>query len=217
MSLESIKLTKEERRNLSTLVTREEVESVYRRYAETFLHRDDEQEEDETEVEARNHSFREEEMSRHANDALGTDLGVYPERTYSWGKLMQRLGLNKNDKVLPFMNAVRNRDSVFVWSEHMKPEEARQKQMEMNAKRAELEANPSASSEWLPLTLLWHQMVGITSIIRRMTTMKTRSGILIADEVGVGKTSVTLGTIAMLTHMYELVANQKEAAGHFGE
>ncbi|KAG2034285.1 hypothetical protein BDR03DRAFT_1013621 [Suillus americanus] len=53
-----------------------------------------------------------------------------------------------------------------------------------------------------PLALLWHQRVGIAAIVDKIwSATKTDErvpGILIADEVGIGKTALTMGFIAFI-------------------
>jgi hypothetical protein len=62
------------------------------------------------------------------------------------------------------------------------------------------------NEDMLPLSLLWHQRAGIAAIIEKIWT-KTEipdgvPGVLIADEVGVGKTALVMGTIAFLIDAY---------------
>lgn len=53
-----------------------------------------------------------------------------------------------------------------------------------------------------PLHLLWHQLVGIASIIDKIFTAELVEvgvpGVLIADAVRVGKTALTMGMIAFI-------------------
>jgi hypothetical protein len=53
-----------------------------------------------------------------------------------------------------------------------------------------------------PLALLWHQRVGVAAMVDKIWSAKKSDdevpGILIADEVGVGKTALTMGFIAFL-------------------
>ena len=53
-----------------------------------------------------------------------------------------------------------------------------------------------------PLHLLWHQLVGISSVIEKTFTAepveRLPPGVLIADAVGVGKTALTMGVIAFI-------------------
>ncbi|OCH83701.1 hypothetical protein OBBRIDRAFT_840284, partial [Obba rivulosa] len=225
------KLTAAERKQLISLVSQEELESVYLRYLEVFVER---LEGDGDVVDGTEHQLLDDgELSRQANDALGIDLGVDIEKKLPWEALMGLLELDRNAEVLPFMNSVRNRESVFVWTEGMKPQDARQKQAEMNTRRAELmqvqrekerkakeaglEPATALDMEWLPLTLLWHQAVGVTAVIRRMTSGEQKRGILFCDEVGLGKTSQTLAIIAELTHLYELAQTHTRLKGYFGK
>ena len=58
----------------------------------------------------------------------------------------------------------------------------------------------------MPLHLLWHQLVGISSIIKKTFTAepveRLPSSVLIADAVGVGKTALTMGIIAFIINAF---------------
>jgi hypothetical protein len=65
-----------------------------------------------------------------------------------------------------------------------------------------------------PLSLLWHQRVGVAAMVDKIWSA-TKSdvevpGILIADEVGVGKTALTMGFIAFVIDAFWV---QEVAAG----
>lgn len=67
-----------------------------------------------------------------------------------------------------------------------------------------------------PLSLLWHQLVGIASIVDKTFTANPVEGglpgVLIADAVGLGKTSLIMGTIAFIIdafYVQEAVAGRK--------
>ncbi|KAG1905166.1 P-loop containing nucleoside triphosphate hydrolase protein [Suillus fuscotomentosus] len=56
-----------------------------------------------------------------------------------------------------------------------------------------------------PLSLLWHQRVGIASIVEKIWQKDQTNavpGILLADEVGVGKTAQVMGSIAFMIDQY---------------
>lgn len=56
-----------------------------------------------------------------------------------------------------------------------------------------------------PLSLLWHQHVSIASIIEKIwqtDNINSVPGVLLADEVGVGKTAQVIGTIAFMINVY---------------
>ncbi|TFK60422.1 P-loop containing nucleoside triphosphate hydrolase protein [Pluteus cervinus] len=56
-----------------------------------------------------------------------------------------------------------------------------------------------------PLQLLWHQMVGVASMVSKLWT-ETEGvrppGVLLADAVGVGKTAQVMAVIAFIQHVY---------------
>ncbi|KAG2122464.1 P-loop containing nucleoside triphosphate hydrolase protein [Suillus bovinus] len=71
-----------------------------------------------------------------------------------------------------------------------------------------------------PLFLLWHQRVGVAAIVDKIWGSALNEGntpgILIADEVGVGKTALTMGTIAFVIDAYwvqEVAAGRGKPAG----
>ncbi|KAG1778089.1 hypothetical protein EV702DRAFT_1196506 [Suillus placidus] len=65
-----------------------------------------------------------------------------------------------------------------------------------------------------PLSLLWHQRVGVAAIVNKIWSATKKDGevpgILIADKVGVGKTALTMGFIAFVINAYWV---QEVAAG----
>lgn len=65
------------------------------------------------------------------------------------------------------------------------------------------EPNPLATNNMLePITLHWHQLAGVHAVIRKVFSSeplpKHGNGVLIADEVGLGKTFQALTVIAFL-------------------
>jgi hypothetical protein len=56
------------------------------------------------------------------------------------------------------------------------------------------------------LKLLWHQEVGVAAIAAKLWTKEITEegvpGVLIADEVGVGKTALTMGLMAFIIDAY---------------
>ncbi|KAG2063203.1 hypothetical protein BDR04DRAFT_1164116, partial [Suillus decipiens] len=65
-----------------------------------------------------------------------------------------------------------------------------------------------SNSDMVPLSLLWHQRVGVAAIVDKIWQPAVSPpavdvpGILIADEVGVGKTALVMGTIAFTIDAY---------------
>ncbi|KAG1784565.1 P-loop containing nucleoside triphosphate hydrolase protein [Suillus plorans] len=70
------------------------------------------------------------------------------------------------------------------------------------------------NADMQPLSLLWHQRVGVAALADKMWLKKENSdgvpGVLVADEVGVGKTALMMGAIAMIIDAYWV---QEVAAG----
>lgn len=60
--------------------------------------------------------------------------------------------------------------------------------------------------DMLPVTLLWHQRVGVAALVKKFWEVEKHRGgvpgVLIADEVGVGKTALIMGTIAFIIQAY---------------
>ncbi|KAG1727539.1 P-loop containing nucleoside triphosphate hydrolase protein [Suillus lakei] len=62
------------------------------------------------------------------------------------------------------------------------------------------------NKDMLPLTLLWHQRVGVAALVTKFWQAEESPdgmpGVLIADEVGLGKTVLVMGTIAFIIDAY---------------
>lgn len=76
----------------------------------------------------------------------------------------------------------------------------------------------SGNPDMKPLRLLWHQLVGVASIVDKVFVAEPIKveppGVLVADAVGVGKTALTLGLIAFIIdafYVQEAVAGRKVA------
>lgn len=76
----------------------------------------------------------------------------------------------------------------------------------------------SGNLDMKPLRLLWHQLVGVASIIDKAFSAKSVEaglpGILIADAVGVGKTALTMGVVAFIIDAF--YAQEASAGGRVG-
>lgn len=72
----------------------------------------------------------------------------------------------------------------------------------------------SGNPDMKPLRLLWHQLVGVASIVDKAFSAEPVGsglpGVLIADAVGVGKTALTMGVIAFVVDAFYV---QEAAAG----
>ncbi|GBE84816.1 hypothetical protein SCP_0607960 [Sparassis crispa] len=182
----SAKLSAADRKRMLSLVTEQELEEVYRQYVELFVEgpmRADATDDAAVDVLGAGDNM---------TDDLGTDLGVEPESKMTRQALMESMGVK--GEVFPLMNEARHKKAFLVWTEGKTPEEVRAMQREMGKKRDKL----TESDEWAPLTLRWHQVAGIRATLRMMA--QGSSGVLIADEVGLGKTAQALGLIGMISH-----------------
>ncbi|KAG2124639.1 hypothetical protein DEU56DRAFT_916989 [Suillus clintonianus] len=76
------------------------------------------------------------------------------------------------------------------------------------------------NTDMQPLSLLWHQRVGVAALADKMWLKKENSGgvpgILVADDVGVGKMALMMGAIVMIIDAYwiqEVVAGRGKPTG----
>jgi hypothetical protein len=120
----------------------------------------------------------------------GVDPGIGVEATLSPESLSKSLGFR--DRIPILFNTHRHKGGATQWDDR-------------NAFH-----NVSSSPDFAPNELHWHQLAGVHAILRRLLTKQASSlvpGILVADEVGLGKTLQSLATIAWLT---ECVGRQKK-------
>lgn len=119
------------------------------------------------------------------------DLGVEDESQKSWESLMTCLGLSGRS-TLPFMNTARHTEPYLIWTAPLTSTEVSHQIRQAN--------EPGRSvMHWKPLSLRWHQLAGISAIVR-LFSEPAQGGVLISDEVGLGKTSQTLGIMALFIH-----------------
>lgn len=163
------------------------------------------------EAEAEQAPLESEEDRSGLSDELGTDLGIEAESGKSKETLLKGLGLT--GEVLPLMFKARHRLPYLLWTVDLSEPQARQKQQ-----RIEEEINLPV--DWEPLRLKYHQLAGVHSIFRRLVASGDkiiREGILIADEVGVGKTAQALACIALMAHLFSCQEKQIAPGGMFGK
>jgi hypothetical protein len=76
----------------------------------------------------------------------------------------------------------------------------------------------SGNPDMKPLRLLWHQLVGVASIVDKAFSAEPVEaglpGILVADAVGVGKTALTMGVVAFIIDAF--YAQEAAAGGRVG-
>lgn len=116
----------------------------------------------------------------------GEDLGVDGWREVDDKTLNYLLQFPGGKPVL--FNQFRSKGGICAWEEKM------------------LKKFVKENDDMEPLSLLWHQRVGVAAIVDKIwlshETEGDVPGILIADEVGVGKTALTMGTIAFAIGAY---------------
>jgi hypothetical protein len=115
--------------------------------------------------------------------APNTDLGVEVASKMNAYQLSLFLGF---DGAIPFQfNKYRHKSGLLLWD---KPDEFAKED----------------SADLLEVQLHWHQLCAVYAIVCKTFTIepteKAVPGILIADEVGLGKTAVAIATIAFLNH-----------------
>lgn len=112
------------------------------------------------------------------DDITTEDLGVGAFRNDDYDVLNQRLGWQHNRPIL--FNEKRSILGYNYWDD----------------------ADKIVDEQTKPLELMWHQMVGIAAIARKLWQRENNpapgTGVLLADAVGVGKTFTILGCIALI-------------------
>jgi TATA-binding protein-associated factor len=122
-------------------------------------------------------------------DVTTGDLGMEVEQGLNPEQLAVRLGLKNKMLPLEFNPCRYAVGSATLWSNP---------------------ASVDAEGKTLvPLTLHWHQMAGLHSIIRNIFSNKPDtaaqcSGVLISDEVGLGKTGLAIAVIAFLNQIISI-------------
>jgi hypothetical protein len=125
----------------------------------------------------------------------GADLGTEVESTMDPRRLSRNLGFVNNIPIL--FNTHRHVDGVTPWDDPS----------------AFQNLDRKTGQAFVPNELRWHQLAGVHAILRRLLSEKpsrARPGILVADEVGLGKTLQSLAAIAWLT---ECVGRQSHEGG----
>lgn len=117
----------------------------------------------------------------------GVDLGVEEEITMDMTTLATDLGF---DNGLPFLfNRSRHSMDLNTWDSPLS----------FDIKDASFDQDYVT-----PLSLHWHQVAGIHSILRHVFSPEPDvdhcCGMLVADEVGLGKTAMAIGIISSVSH-----------------
>jgi hypothetical protein len=119
----------------------------------------------------------------------GADPGTEVEATMAPELLSQRLGFRSNIPLL--FNTHKHSGGITPWDS------------------PKLFENIEDNEALTPNELHWHQLSGIHGILRRLLSQSpshARPGVLVADEVGLGKTLQSLGILSWLA---ECVGRQK--------
>lgn len=135
-------------------------------------------------------------------DADGGDMGMEVECTLDPTTLATALGFSR--RKLPYQyNELRHLSGLTPWSD---------KQLFDTKPRPDCLVNNE---------LHWHQLAGVHSIVRNTFTATPDpnhcTGVLVADEVGLGKTAQSISVIAFLNHCIFLQENGMELPSVLGE
>jgi TATA-binding protein-associated factor len=126
------------------------------------------------------------------------DLGMEVERTLDPNTLACRLGFFKNNLPHQFLTR-RHNAGVTAWED------------------PRVFSQSPAPDCLPPLELHWHQLAGIHSIIRNTLLSDGCNCMLICDDVGLGKTALTISTIAFLNQVMLLQQHARPLPPIFGE
>jgi hypothetical protein len=129
---------------------------------------------------------------------LSKDLGVQIEAKMTTAEVMNSLGL-MGRSVLPMMNNAMNVKDWTSWTFGLSVPDGR---AQLHAANISDIAGTRLDESWTSARLKPHQIAGVHAILRRMVQPAPR-GVLIADEVGVGKTCQAVGALAMMLHATE--------------
>ena len=148
---------------------------------------------------------------------LKTTMGVENQIGMSSEELLISMGavasLDGRFHVLASLNCTMPKQGWYTWdlAGHERSESF-QAQIDANEKR--MKGLPSAVADFIPLDLRWHQLCGIHAMLTHISTFQddarvdgqphSRRGLLISDEVGVGKTAQIIGFLSQLMHWKHL-------------
>lgn len=141
-------------------------------------------------------------LSHHAaqsGEGFASDMGVAHEIQLDHDALMACLGL-RGKQSLPFMNLHRHIKPYLVWTDRLPAD-----QISAMIRQAQ-------PPDFTLLALRWHQLVGICAAVR-MLSKTGAGGILFADDVGIGKTSQTMGILALMMHRAHMAQQPTAPSG----
>jgi hypothetical protein len=200
------RLTMEERRRLALLVSPEELEECYQLYLLFFGKKAD----DEDNL-PRPTAFNPPGDAHLPDLITGAfspgDMGVEIEMQMSTDGVATSLGLIPGNGI-PWQHFTRNVQPYAVWSAGLSANQASAVHRSINVLFREGKPLPEG---WKPLAMRDHQMDSVHASIRLLVAEGPRQGVLIADDVGVGKTATALGVLALMTHCRQTVLDQKSS------
>lgn len=168
-------------KSFKSLATRQDIRELKMLYHEYFQH-DGDDDDDEPII-------TESESLINLNDVEGGDLGVEEESSMPPDTLAYRLGFVRQSLPHQF-NTERHPSGVSLWQE----------------------SSWKSAKQLEKVKLHWHQLAGVHSVIRNSFSSKedsddaSLSGMLISDEVGLGKTALAITVIAFLNQVLSLMA-----------
>jgi hypothetical protein len=140
------------------------------------------------------------------------DLGVEEESKMSRADIMQSLGFSGQD-VTPWSLSISNAQPYDVWAANMTADEASATRRSIDALAREGKPLPPG---WVKLQMKDHQLDCLHAVTRLLTTDGPKQGVLVADEVGVGKTAAALGVIMTMIHYRQQIIDLENSQATVG-
>jgi len=155
---------------------------------------------------------------------LETTMGVEAQLGMSSKELLISMGAQPSADgsfhVLPSLNCATPVHGWYAWEEdgHSR-EQSFQAQVTANEERINgIKGTERKVAKFVPLDLRWHQLCGIHAMLTHISTpqdasigvdaipgqVHTRKGLLVSDEVGVGKTAQIIGVISQIMYWKHL-------------
>jgi hypothetical protein len=197
------RLSPEERRRLSKLVSAEELEECYQSYLIAFGNTRKELPTPDLLDDGGDGS-----NAVHIQKLLSpTDLGVEHEKKLTREQLIESLGI-VGHRVLPWVHEAVNKLPQDIWAANLTGDETSAIRRSMDDLAASTKELPDG---WTLLKHHDHQLDAIHAVIRLLKAEGPKQGVLVADDVGIGKTGSALGVLAMMIHYRQIDIDAKNA------
>jgi hypothetical protein len=222
------RLSRRERDYLAGMIKPDEIQKINILWGASLEHISDEEAVDST-VGSSDHQIQMQELF--PNETMGVDREV----SMSSKELYHSLGGAAKEEFcgLPNMNYAAPKNGWYSYCTTRSTNSNRGDQnqdgfdAQNNANNERIKGQEISNPEFTVFELRWHQLGGIHSILHHISTPTqpydgestsskrqpvighSRSGILLADEVGVGKTGQALGTLGQVIHWTDLSKDGK--------